>query len=148
MKKLILTMTMMTIFGLVGIVAQTTILGSYYKSDTLTNVQNDTIIFRTGNAISAAISINIDVVSGTPTADLKHEGSIDGNTWYQIYADPETSGTPTLGNITIDSENAIFIPGDGYSGTTQLTRPFQLIRLITIQTGTGTATYEYNVLTR
>ena len=119
----------------------------YYRSDTLTNSQNDTAVVIVGADNSAAIEIEIDVVSGTPTADLKVEGSVSGNVWYDIYSDPETTGTPTKSAITIDSEDAVFVPGDGYSGTTQLSRPFKFLRLITIQTGTGTATYRYSVLT-
>lgn len=118
----------------------------YYRTDTLVNSQNDTTILRAGNSQSGTVEIEIDVVSGTPTADLKLEGSVSGNVWYDLYKDPESTGTPTVDPITIDSETALFIPGDGYSGTVQLVRPFKFLRLVTIQTGTGSATYRYSVL--
>jgi hypothetical protein len=111
-----------------------------YRTDTLTNVVNDTVELNLqGN--HAAISIVRDVVSGSPSATLKVEGSVAGIVWFSTYMLPGSTNTPTTNAINIDSEDVLHMSVSG-----NFNHLFGKLRLITTQTGTGAATYKYRII--
>ena len=119
---------------------------TYVQTDTLTNTQNDTSIVKTVFKKQERFSAWIAEtgITGTATATVKFQGSIDRVNWYSI----EVAEGADIGDThtvleagSIMSSLPVYAFNVTDTPTPSGTPLFRYLRIIFIQTGTGTSTY-------
>lgn len=122
-------------------------------TDTLTNTQNDTADVSSNTSYPskhATIFAKEVAITGSATGTIALQGSIDGSEWYVVQtsivgAVLGNTQTATTGGIVFNTSPIVGL----YDGTNEIlvgSALYRFLRVITVQTGTGTSKYKVQII--